>query len=76
MLTILQSGMKVIHERLPNPSLFRVNKHYIFFSGMFLAAPLEPEEEEPEYSRFFSGRTTKVLPSLHQWLCGPCHFFL
>ena len=24
---------------------------------------------------FFSGRTTKVLPSLHQWLSGPCHFF-
>ena len=25
---------------------------------------------------FFSGRTTKVLPSLHQWLSGPCHFFI
>ena len=24
---------------------------------------------------FFSGRTTKALPSLHQWLSGPCHFF-
>ena len=24
---------------------------------------------------FFSGRTTKVLHSLHQWLGGPCHFF-
>ena len=21
---------------------------------------------------FFIGRTTKVLPSLHQWLSGPC----
>ena len=25
---------------------------------------------------FFSGRTTKVLPSLHYWLSDPCHFFL
>ena len=25
--------------------------------------------------RFFSGRTTKGLPSQHQWLSGPCHFF-
>ena len=25
---------------------------------------------------FFSSRTTKVLSSLHQWLSGPCHFFL
>ena len=24
---------------------------------------------------FFSGRTTKDLPSIHQWLSGPCHFF-
>ena len=24
---------------------------------------------------FFNGRTTKVLPSLHQWLSCPCHFF-
>ena len=24
---------------------------------------------------FFSDQTIKVLPSLHQWLRGPCHFF-
>ena len=24
----------------------------------------------------FSGRTTKVLPSLHQWPSDPCHFFI
>ena len=31
-----------------------------------------------EDTHFCSGRTTKVLPSLHQWLSGPCHhlFFL
>ena len=24
---------------------------------------------------FFSGRTTKILHSQHEWLSGPCHFF-
>ena len=24
---------------------------------------------------FFSGRTSKVLPSLHYWRSGPCHLF-
>ena len=32
-------------------------------------------EDTHKKSGIFSGRTTKVLPSIHQWLSGPCHFF-
>ena len=32
-------------------------------------------EDTHKKSGLVSGRTTKVLPSLHQWLSGPCHFF-
>ena len=33
-------------------------------------------EDTYKKSGLFSGRNTKVLPSLHQWLSGPCHIFL
>ena len=36
---------------------------------MFFPRPIR---EDTQKKSFFSGRTTKVLPSLHKW---PCHFF-
>ena len=32
-------------------------------------------KEDTHKKSFFSGRTTKLLPTLHQWLSGPYHFF-
>ena len=32
-------------------------------------------EDAHKKNVFFSVQTTKALPSLHQWLSGPCHFF-
>ena len=31
-------------------------------------------EDTHKKSVFFSGRTSKVLPSLHQWHSGQCNF--
>ena len=41
-----------------------------------IAANMAIREDSHKKSVSFSGRTTKVLPSLHKWLSGPCHFFL
>ena len=58
--------------------------HFYFFQEYWftvywgdLFPPLSDHIREDTHKKvFFSGRTTKVLPSLHQWLSGTCHFFL
>ena len=43
---------------------------------MHFGARMHLREDTHKKSVFFSGRTTKVLSSLHHWVSAPCHFFL
>ena len=58
------------HVIKPNSSAFinRISVRF-FLNGLYV------REDTHKKSVLFSGQTTMVLPSLHQWLCGPCHFF-
>ena len=57
-------------------SLFVVPIVTGFFSVLGMAIErFQVREDTHQKNFFFSGRTTKVLPSRHQWLSGPCHFF-
>ena len=42
----------------------------------YRTVPYVIREDTHKKSFFFWRRTTKVLPFQHQWLSGPCHFFL
>ena len=56
-------------------SLFVVPIVTGFFSVLGMAIErFQVREDTHKEKCFFSGRTTKVLPSLHYWLSGPCHF--
>ena len=53
-----------------------MNKIIYYWNKKDLNWLISKEEKTLTKSVYLSGRTTRVLPSLHQWLSGPCHFFL
>ena len=57
--------------------LFHVRGNGSFPGLKFHIKEVPPAHREDAHKKkcFFSGRTIKVLPSLHQWLSGPSHFF-
>ena len=55
--------------------IFSIMDKYISSRIARIIFKVPVREDTHKKSDFLSGRTTKDLPYLYQWLSGPCHFF-